>query len=239
MTMSDEGMDAMLDDVRENYNVPPETPREQMWTAIENRIGSPGDGDALVQPSEPEAGTERVATGSDVIDLGAARRERLGPTHQMMGWTVAAAAVLVMGVGIGRMTAPVVQATPTFAASTPSGGTMALAAQDHLGRTESLLTMVLADARAGRVVPETAEWARGLLVQTRLLMDNERELDPAVDDLLLDLELVLVQIVGVSDTGSMDEAMARTELELALRSLEDGEVLTRIQAALPSDMAGA
>jgi len=237
MTMSDEGMDAMLDDVRGNYNVPPVTPRERMWTAIESRIGAPGDGGE--PPTVTEAGSAPVAPSSDVIDLSAARRERVGPTHQMMGWAVAAAAVLVMGVGIGRMTAPAAPAAATFAASTPSGGTMALAARDHLGRSESLLSMVLTDARAGRVDPETAEWARGLLVQTRLLMDNERELDPSVDALLLDLELVLVQIVGVSDTGSMDEAMARTELELALRSLEDGEVLTRIQAALPPDRAGA
>ena len=58
-------------------------------------------------------------------------------------------------------------------------------------------------------------------------------------DLLLDLEFVLIQIVSVARTGSMDEARTRTELELALRSLEEGEVLPRIQAALPSVKAGA
>ena len=66
----------------------------------------------------------------------------------------------------------------------------------------------------------------------RLLLDAEGG-SAEVDDLLLDLELVLIQIAAVAETGSMDDAQARTELELALRTLEDGEVLPRIQAALP------
>ena len=248
MTMSDEGMKPMLERVRESYNVPPETPREQMWQTIESRIASTGGGDAPVGAERP-AGVDAASpthgggsAGSGVIDLDAVRRQRVGPTHRMTGWAVAAAAVLVMGIGIGRMTAPVGPATVATTEGRDPGarsGTMTLAARDHLGRSESLLTMVLADARAGRVDPETSEWARGLLGQTRLLMDSGRDVDPSVEALLLDLELVLIQIVGVADTGSMDEARAQTELELALRSLENGEVLTRIQAVLPADMAGA
>lgn len=114
-----------------------------------------------------------------------------------------------------------------------------LAAREHFGRTESLLTMVRADARAGRVDPATTAGAAGLLSQTRLLLDAQGDSDLGVTDLLLDVELLLIQIVGVSETGSMDEARARTELELALRSLDEGEVLPRIQAVLPAGMEGA
>ena len=110
--------------------------------------------------------------------------------------------------------------------------------REHFDRTESLLTMVRTDARAGRIDPATADWASGLLTQTRLLLDASDGRQQEMGDLLLDLELVLIQIVGVAETGAMDEARARTELELALRSLEEGEVLSRIQAALPMQ-AGA
>ena len=215
---SDERMESMLESVRETYNVPSETPREQMWTEITARLD---------------------ANRSDVVDLGMVRRQREVATSRSAGWAVAAAAVLVLGVGIGRMTAPG-GGVPGSAALTPtSAGALTLVEQEHLGQTESLLMMVRTDARAGRIDPATAEWASGLLTQTRLLIDAQSGGQPDGGDLLLDLELLLIQIVGVAETGSMDEARARTELELALRSLEEGEVLHRIQAALPSVKAGA
>jgi hypothetical protein len=57
--------------------------------------------------------------------------------------------------------------------------------------------------------------------------------------LLEDLELVLIQIVGVAEAGSGDDGQRRTELDLAMNSLDAGEVLPRIRAALPSGLAGA
>jgi len=63
--------------------------------------------------------------------------------------------------------------------------------------------------------------------------------DPEMEGLLEDLELVLVQIVGAAELGSGQDARMRTELSLAMRGLEEGEVLPRIQAALPNEMAGA
>lgn len=223
--MSDERMNPMFDRIRENYNVPPETPREEMWASISARLAANEEGPA--------------AESADVLDLATARRRRIGPTHQAMGWAVAAAAVLVLGIGIGRMTAPPVPGADVAATTDAQPGALALAARDHLGRTESLLTMVRTDARAGRIDPATARWADGLLAQTRLLIDADGTADPVVGALLLDLELLLIQIVGVAETGSVDDARARTELELTLRSLEDGEVISRIQAVLPADMAGA
>jgi hypothetical protein len=228
--MSDERNDPMLEQIRDAYHVPGETPREEMWETISEAIsGRPGERDA------------------DVIDIAAVRDERAEAagtsttrSARSTGWAVAAAAVLILGIGIGRITAPDAVETAFAPTIRTAVGTAALtlAAQEHLGRTESLLTMVRIDARAGRIDPATAGWASGLLSQTRLLIDQGGG-DPTVNDLLLDLEFLLVQIVGVSETGSTDAERARTELELALRSLEEGEVLPRIQAVLPPGLSGA
>jgi hypothetical protein len=217
-----------------DYNVPGEPPREEMWDRISERIS--GD--------DPE-----------VFDLGAERRRRAarvgGPTElgehahrwaprRIGGWAVAAAAMLILGIGIGRMSAPgpsLVDGPTESPAATGSTG-LELAARNHLDRTESLLTMVRADARKGKVDPAVAGWAEDLLAQTRLLLDRPDGVDPELRDLLLDLELVLVQVVGVAGSGD-DEARVRTEVELTLRSLDEEELLPRIQAALPQTMAGA
>ena len=109
----------------------------------------------------------------------------------------------------------------------------------HFGRTESLLTTVRSDARTGRVDASVGPWARTLLSQTRLLMDARGETRDDVQQLLSDLELVLVQVLGATETSAMDEERAREELELMIRSLERGEILSRVRSAAPSTMAGA
>ncbi len=210
----------MLHGVGGHYHAPPDTPREEMWAVIEARIRAPDSASEVV-----------------VVDIGDARR---GKTRWRHGWIpLAAAALLVVGIGLGRVTAPGPVSTP--AASDSPAPTQGLdhAAREHLGRSESLLTMVRTDAREGRIDPAAAVWARGLLAETRLLLDARGGADPAMDRLLEDLELVLIQIVGVAEAGSGDEGHRRTELDLAMNSLDAGEVLPRIRAALPSGLAGA
>lgn len=215
--MSERPMDEMLEQLREGYNAPPETPRDEMWQAIEARMAE-------------EAG--EAAPG--VVSLTEARRRRRPRWYMPAAWTAAAAAVLVMGVGIGRMTAP--GTSPM--ASAPKGearmGALAVAAAEHLGRTESLLTLVRAEARGGRLDPVVQPWAESLLAETRLLLDTPDGVNREMRALLEDLELILVQIVGVTETEATDGARAGVELDLALRGLEDNEVLPRIQAALPA-----
>lgn len=227
MSTQDERMDELVGRTRATYNVAPEVPREEMWKAISAGI------------AEIRAGRAEAAT----VDLERARHRRALSRHPGW-WAVAAAALVVLGVGIGRMTVPRAGgvAEPDVAsapAAQPLGAARAdaleLAAREHLGRSESLLTMVRADARNGSLDPSTTEWAQGLLSQTRLLLDARRGGDPAVEALLEDLELVLIQIVGVSQAGSQQAAArTRTELELTLRSLEQREVLPRIHAVLPT-----
>lgn len=217
MTMSEERMEEMLQELKASYRVPSETPREEMWSAISSRLDAPQ---------------------TEVLDISIARRRRAFTASGAVGWAAAAAAVLLVGVGLGRMTAPEGGERAPIATMQMTPTSMAFAAQDHMRRTESLLTMVRADARTGRIDPTTARWARGLLSQTRLLMDAQDDATPRMNDLLLDLELVLAQIVGVAETGSMDEGRARIELDLLLQSLNDGAVLPRIRAAFQVGLAG-
>jgi len=220
MTMPDHRGNELSERVRETYHVPPETPREEMWRSISTQLA--------------EADTP-------VIDLTEERRRRSLARHPA-SWAVAAAALLVLGVGIGRSSTPIVEGPAAMATPTTvpdRAAALRFAARGHLGETESLLTVVRADARSGSLDQATGAWARELLSQTRLLMDARQPGDVAVDDLFEDLELILIQIIGVAETGSMNEARARLELELAIRALEHGEVLARIQAMLPMGMAGA
>ena len=212
--MHDDQLEEMLTGLRDDYNPPPETPREEMWSIIQARLGS---------------------HGGQVVSLEEVRRSRMARYQKPFGWGVAAAAVLVLGLGIGRMTAPGVSPEVELARSdAPNAAVLRVAALEHLIRTESLLTLVRADARAGGVEPMVGPWARGLLSQTRLLMDAQGGGDPAMEELLEDLELVLVQIVGVANTSEGDQERVRSELNLALNGMEEREVLPRIQAVIPA-----
>lgn len=211
--MPEKPMDDMIEQLREGYNKPPETPREEMWGVIVAELGE---------------------SGSHVVPMDQARR-RLRPSwHRPAGWAAAAAAVLVMGVGLGRMTAP--ESAPLASAPEPSprASGLEMAAVEYLGKTESLLILVRAEARGGRLDPVVKPWARSLLTETRLLLDTSNGVNPDIRELLRDLELVLVQIVGATEAADVNGARAGMELDLALRGLENREVLPRIQAVLPA-----
>lgn len=205
-------MDDLTRLLREEYNPPPPAPREEMWAAIQAGLRS---------------------HGAPPVSLEDARRRRAPRPWRQVGWAAAAAAVLGLGVSIGRVTAPA--GPPVAEAPTEEGAAASLvrlAAAEHLGRTEELLRMVRADGRGGRLDPAMGAWARGLLTQTRLLLDRTEGEDPTMRELLEDLELVLVQIVAVADGG--DEERVRSELALALDGIEQREVLPRIEAVLPT-----
>ena len=229
MSTPEEHENPLVGQVRATYHVPPETPREKMWAAISAGIA--------------EVRSARAA--APVADLAEARRTR-GWRHLPASWAAAAAALVLLGIGIGRMSSGGIEA-PAVATAVPEGpewsaaaGSQALelAAREHLGRTESLLSMVRADARTGALDPATVGWARGLLAQTRLLIDARPDADLALSPLLEDLELVLIQIVGVAEAGPQEAARTRTELELTLQGMDQGEVLPRLRAVVPM-MEGA
>ncbi len=114
--MDEERIDPEVTEMlRGRYNPPPATPREEMWAAIQARL-------------EP-----RTAT---VHSLEEARAKRRPASWRRLGWLAAAAAVLVLGIGIGRMSAPTGPgAAPVAAFVTSDPGVQRAAAVNHLGRT--------------------------------------------------------------------------------------------------------
>ena len=74
-----------------------------------------------------------------------------------------------------------------------------------------------------------AGWAKGLLSNTRLLLDSPAGDDPRRAKLLQDLELVLAQIVQLSPNA------AATDRELIQGSIQNAHVMTRLRSAIPAD----
>lgn len=151
-------------------------------------------------------------------------------------WGLAAAAVLAVGVALGRWsaargTAP--DATMTAdapGAPVPADAPLRLAATQYLSRTEALLTGV----RSGSV-PVDAQFlasARDLLSMTRLLLDSPLAQDPQLLDLLEDLELLLVQVVQLEPASGGTE-----ELDLITDGMNQRGVLPRLRSAIPAGPA--
>ncbi len=217
----------VLTGMREDYQRPPDTPREEMWGAIEAALpGTPGE----------------VA---DVVSLGEVRqtRDARKPVwrRQWTGLATAAAALLVLGVGLGRMSMTPVQApvgtpvgTPTeVAADGAAEGPFRAVAVDYLTRTESVLSLVSSDARAGRIDAEVSQWGRTLLLQTRLLLDSPAAQDQVIRELLEDLEVILIQVARLSP-GQFDEGVRGDELDLINEGLDDNDMMLRIRSVLPT-----
>jgi hypothetical protein len=102
----------------------------------------------------------------------------------------------------------------------------------HLADAEALLTSFsLGESRDATMNAKFADWAKGLLSNTRLLLDSPAGDDPRRAKLLQDLELVLAQIVQLSP------AAAATDRELIQGSIQEGQVITRLRTAIPADSA--
>lgn len=212
---------------REAYHRPPPTPVEEIWVGIASQID---EGRAAHRPDP-----------LPIVDL--RRPERRW--SRTAGLAIAASAILALGVGLGRVTAdpePVGQAGPvmTRAADTSAGSGSAAGvtylAASHLEATESLFSLVRADARAGTMDREMGRWAQSLLTDTRLLLDAGASFDPALRELLLDLELLLAQVALFDDTQSPERA--REEMALILRGLDDQSMMARIRSAVPAAERG-
>ena len=82
-------------------------------------------------------------------------------------------------------------------------------------------------------MPETVpNWAGGMLLQTRLLMGTSIAQDPEMGALLLDLELVLAQIVGISkENCARDVAWIRD-------AMAENSTINRLRLMRPTDAAG-
>ena len=185
-----------------SYNDPPETPADEMWQTVRESWST-------------QAGKRRHA-----------RRVRVWG-----GAGLGVAAVLTLGIAIGRWTSPQTNPTgPAEVAQASSGESgqistaYRLAAGEHFREAETLL--VLFDS-AGEPDDELTGLARDLLSTTRLLMDSRIGEDTEVRRMLLDLELLLIQISQLA--GTQDS----TERDLVREGLEGSSVLPRLRRLIP------
>jgi hypothetical protein len=145
-------------------------------------------------------------------------------------WAAAAAAVLFLGVGIGRLS---VRGDGTagpgnWDARTVSTAAYRLTAVDHLSQTEAFLTLFRASARAGGNERLASATARELLADNRLLLDSPAAQDRKIRLLLEDLELVLAEIAQLSPQPRAQD------LQLIREGIERGSVLPRLRTAVPA-----
>jgi hypothetical protein len=156
------------------------------------------------------------------------------------GWLQLAlgiAAVLIVGFGIGRWSAvsaandEVERVASEARESVDDAGIYRVAAMDHLDQLDMFITLFRADANAGRTDSGTADWARDLLMTTRLMLDSPAGEDVGLRRLFEDLELVLVQIADY--VSERDE----TELDLIQDDLDGHGILLRLKAELAVNRA--
>ncbi len=211
----DDRFDDQLRDAARDYNAPPDTPRDVMWDRI------------VAARRERTETTENAEKATRIIPLRPFRRLR--PLRLPIG----IAALLALGVGLGRLTAPAptTPAQPTVAGVTaPHVSDLAyrLAATEHLSQSESFLTLFRTSIRRGGNEQLASATARQLLATNRLLLDSRAASDGRTRLLLQDLELVLAQIAQLSGRPSAPD------LDLITEGLEDSGVMSRLRTAVPS-----
>jgi hypothetical protein len=190
--------DKELEKMARTHNPPPEVPRDRMWEKID---AARSDRRGVVQPDFTP---------------------RRSPAFRILRMAAGVAAILVLGVFIGRMSeqqpAPVPVPVAVHEVQTTDSeikkDIYRLAARDLFSRADFLLTDFKVRSCGKDDLSEVPAWAGGMLVQTRLLMDTDVAEDVEMKILLDELELVLAQIVGLSrDNCASDMAWIRQGLQ--------------------------
>lgn len=219
MDEREDRFDEMLRDAARDYNAPPTTPKAEMWERIraarktDRRTVGQTDGILPLRPTAPPS---------------------VRPAFRL---ALAVAAILVLGVAIGRFTAPgelVAPApNPTIASTAPTPETAErpnMAAQvntsNHLSRVETFLT----EFGTAPASPDFSDQAKHLLGTTRLLLGSKR-VDPRTRILLEDLELILVQI------ATLNPKDRREDLDFIADGLAQNQLRTRLRNAIPAGPA--
>ena len=203
--MLDDRSDDLLRDAAQEYNQPPETPRDAMWERIV---------------------AWRAAEKAEPVR----HLRRLRPLR----WAAGIAAVLALGIGLGRLSTntipPVAAPGPVATATTPpvSNAAYQVATAEHLSQSEAFLTLFRASVRQGGNEQLASATARQLLATNRLLLDSPAANDGKTRLLLQDLELVLAEIAQLSP-----QPRSR-DLDLIREGLERGGVMSRLRTAVPS-----
>jgi len=206
--MLDDRLDDQLRDAAKDYNDPPETPRDLMWERI---------------VAERAEKTDR----SSVLPIRPLRHLR------PLWWAAGIAAVLALGIGLGRLSinrTPLAAPAPIATGTTPRVGNAAyqVATAEHLSQSEAFLTLFRASVRQGGNEQLASATARQLLATNRLLLDSPAANDGKTRLLLQDLELVLAEIAQLTP-----QPRSR-DLDLITEGLERGGVMSRLRTAVPS-----
>ena len=208
-------LEPRLQELAQGYNAPPALDREAMWRAIEARRQATGNA---------VAGRPQGVSG---------RRKARGSRRPVMStraaaWISGIAALLIIGIGIGRMTAPNRGDLATANAPLPSPRTastaLEIAAAQHLSQSEAYLTLFRASVRSNDVDSLPVAAARQLLATNRLLLDSPVA-DARLRPLLLDLELVLAEITQLGSATRPDDVKLITD------GLDRGDVMMRLRVA--------
>lgn len=241
MDEREDRLDALLRDAAREYNAPPVAPKAEIWERIQ---------------------AARQAGGREVGKSGAQGAVPLRPEHRPMvrppiRFAIAIAALLVLGVAIGRLTAPGAPAgsaaspTATGVAANPgggdtntpraAGGVPRAGGTARTGRSE-LAARYATVQHLGQVESFLTEFntlqaaqdfpaqAKDLLGTTRLLLDSKRLTDMRTRRLLEDLELVLIQIATLNPKD-------RREEDLIADGLAQSHLRTRLRSAIPTGSA--
>jgi hypothetical protein len=215
MMMLDDRSDDLLRDAAQDYNDPPETPRDAMWERI-----------VAMREAEKAEKAEKAESGI--------RPFRPLRHFRPLAWAAGIAAVLALGVGLGRLsidtTPPAAAPGPVATATSPRVNTAAyhVATTEHLSQSEAFLTLNRATVRQGGNEQLASATARQLLATNRLLLDSPAANDGKTRLLLQDLELVLAEIAQLSP-----QPRSR-DLDLIREGLERGGVMSRLRTVVPS-----
>ncbi|HEV2751784.1 MAG TPA: hypothetical protein VGV12_14780 [Gemmatimonadales bacterium] len=175
--------------------------------------------------------TPREEMWREIATRRAARRRWI-VVRPVLRWGVGIAALLALGVAIGRWSARGPSSAPQqTVANAPDHASplpYRLAAAQYLTRAEALLTGFRAEARAGEPSGQFATQARDLLATTRLMLDSPAANDVRLKSLLEDLELVLAQI------AQLPAGADREDVQLINQGLEQRSVLLRLRTATPA-----
>ena len=212
--MDENRFNDVLSGLPRNFNDPPAPPLDEMWAVIEDKHFNP-----------------RVSTPV------------WSRSRSFVPW-LAAAATLLIGVGIGRYLA--VDASTPQATSQPVAATEVTSDEiqsgvvdayrdettQYLGQTAALLISLPEAGASGLSDARFAGKASDLLVTTRLLMDSPAAQDPKLRGLLEDLELVLVQIARLRVERN------KSDLDLIHQTVEQGDVMSRLNSAVVTNQSG-
>lgn len=162
----------------------------------------------------------------------ARRHKRVIELRPWMRWAVAAAAVLAIGVGIGRWSAhqasPPVRTQVAMEIDSLANVAYQIAATQYLSRTETFLTAFRADANRSANTARLARQARGLLTTTQLMLDSPAADNPRLRSLLEDLELVLMQI------STLNPVQNGRDRDLITQGMNQTNVLPKLRSAIPA-----